>query len=90
MARFIEDYLELLDLRTAAIADQLQRSDLDGAVVTLLSLETSSTMAGADELAVAAAALRLAVQQQELDLERLLDAVVLRAESAKESLGSVD
>lgn len=56
--RFIADYLRLLPTRLDRIDVDLARGDLPAATVDLLSLATSSTMLGADEVTEAADQLR--------------------------------
>jgi len=51
MSRFVHDYLDLLDERVLAIDTNLTNGDLMAAEVAMLSLESSSTMVGATELA---------------------------------------
>lgn len=51
MDRFVADYLDLLDGRLVAIRRCLVDSDVEGARVAVLSLESSSKMLGATELA---------------------------------------
>jgi hypothetical protein len=51
MDRFVADYLDLLDGRLLAIRSCMVDSDLEGARVAVLSLESSSKMLGADVLA---------------------------------------
>ncbi|QDP95029.1 hypothetical protein FOE78_03065 [Microlunatus elymi] len=59
--RFIGDYLRLLDTRVARIEHSLEADDLSTATIALLSLATSSSMVGADDVAEAADQLRLRV-----------------------------
>ncbi len=51
MDRFVADYLDLLDGRLLAIRSCMIDSDLEGARIAVLSLESSSKMLGADVLA---------------------------------------
>ena len=51
MDRFVVDYLELLDGRLLAIRRCMVDSDVEGARIAVLSLESSSKMLGATELA---------------------------------------
>jgi hypothetical protein len=51
MDRFVTDYLLLLDGRLDAIRRCLEDSDIEGARVAVLSLESSSLMLGAGQLA---------------------------------------
>ena len=65
MARFVRDYLGLLDERVATITGQLESgNDLD-AHVGLLSLESTSSMVGAKELASIVGLLRGAVERKQ-------------------------
>ena len=63
MARFVSDYLALLDERVAVITAEVEsRNDLT-AHVALLSLESSSAMVGEKELASLVGLLRSAVER---------------------------
>jgi hypothetical protein len=63
MARFVRDYLGLLDQRVAVIKAEVEsRNDLT-AHVALLSLESSSAMVGEKELASLVRLLRSAVER---------------------------
>jgi hypothetical protein len=63
MARFVSDYLGLLDQRVALIKAEVEsRNDLT-AHVALLSLESSSAMVGEKELASLVRLLRSAVER---------------------------
>ena len=68
MARFVHDYLELLDHRLSSIRDHLEQRNFMTAHVALLSLESTSVMVGADELAQVAGRLREAVEQGDRDM----------------------
>lgn len=63
MDRFLVDYLQLLDGRLAAIRRCLADSDIEGARVAILSLESSSVMLGGTPLAT-----RLTELRSHLDL----------------------
>ena len=63
MARFVRDYLELLDQRVTTITDQLAAGNDLTAHISLLSLESTSSMVGAKELAKIAGLLREAVER---------------------------
>jgi hypothetical protein len=63
MDRFVADYLQLLDGRLDAIRRCLADSDIEGARVAVLSLESSSVMLGGGPLAA-----RLAELRAQLDL----------------------
>ena len=65
MARFVRDYLDLLDERVATITGQLESGNDLKAHVGLLSLESTSSMVGAKELATIAGLLRGAVERQQ-------------------------
>lgn len=76
MARFVHDYLELLDHRVSSIRSHLEQRNFMTAHVALLSLESTSVMVGADGLALAAGRLREAVEQGDRDVVPALLAVV--------------
>jgi hypothetical protein len=63
MARFVRDYLGLLDERVATIIGQLESGNDLTAHISLLSLESTSSMVGAKELAKIAGLLRGAVER---------------------------
>lgn len=63
MARFVRDYLELLDHRVDSIQHHLATGNFLTAHVALLSLESTSVMVGATELAQVAGRMRVAVEQ---------------------------
>ena len=63
MARFVRDYLGLLDERVTTITDQLESGNDLTAHISLLSLESTSSMVGAEELARIAGLLRGAVER---------------------------
>ena len=63
MDRFVTDYLQLLDGRLDTIRRCLDDSDIEGARVAILSLESSSVMLGGGPLAA-----RLAELRSHLDL----------------------
>jgi hypothetical protein len=63
MARFVRDYLELLDQRVTTITGQLESGNDLTAHVSLLSLESTSSMVGAKELAKIVGLLRGAVER---------------------------
>ena len=48
MARFVHDYLELLDHRVSSIRSHLEQRNFMTAHVALLSLESTSVMVGAE------------------------------------------
>jgi len=76
MARFVHDYLELLDHRVSSIRNHLEQRNFMTAHVALLSLESTSVMVGAGQLAQAAGRLREAVELGERDTVPALLAVV--------------
>ena len=76
MARFVHDYLELLDHRVSSIRSHLEQRNFMTAHVALLSLESTSVMVGADRLAQAAGQLREAVEQGDRDVVPALLTVV--------------
>jgi hypothetical protein len=63
MARFVRDYLGLLDERVTAITGQLEAGNDLTVHISLLSLESTSSMVGAKELAKIAGLLRGAVER---------------------------
>ena len=63
MARFVRDYLSLLDERVTTITDQLEAGNDLTAHISLLSLESTSAMVGAKELAKIAGLLRGALER---------------------------
>ena len=65
MARFVSDYLGLLDERVATITKLLESGNDLTAHTCLLSLESTSSMVGAKELAGIAGLLRGAVERQQ-------------------------
>jgi hypothetical protein len=65
MARFVRDYLGLLDERVATITAQLESGNDLTAHISLLSLESTSTMVGAKELASIAGLLRGAIERNQ-------------------------
>jgi hypothetical protein len=68
MARFARDYLGLLDERVATITAQIESGNDLSAHVSLLSLESTSFMVGAKELARIAGLLRGAVERRQTHL----------------------
>jgi hypothetical protein len=65
MTRFLDDYLSLLDARVSAIKQHISTGDDLTLNVVLLSLESSSSMVGARELATVVSLLRGAVERHE-------------------------
>ena len=87
MARFVHDYLELLDHRVSSIRHHLDQRNFMTAHVALLSLESTSVMVGAERLACAAGRLREAVEEGERDeVDELLAEVVGEAERTRDQL----
>lgn len=87
MARFVHDYLELLDHRVSSIRSHLDQRNFMTAHVALLSLESTSVMVGAHALARAAGRLREAVERGERDtVPALLADVSLEAERTRGEL----
>ncbi|MGI3782690.1 MAG: hypothetical protein ACRYG2_18155 [Janthinobacterium lividum] len=87
MARFVRDYLELLDHRVSSIRSHLEQRNFMTAHVALLSLESTSVMVGAGALARAAGRLREAVEQGERDtVPALLADVSVAAERTRTEL----
>ena len=90
MARFVHDYLELLDHRVSSIRSHLDQRNFMTAHVALLSLESTSVMVGASALARAAGRLREAVEQGERDtVPALLADVTVEAGRARSALAEV-
>ena len=88
MARFVHDYLELLDHRVSSIRHHLEQRNFMTAHVALLSLESTSVMVGAPNLADAAGRLREAVEAGERDtVGALVDEVSAEAEVTRRALG---
>ncbi|MGI8457696.1 MAG: hypothetical protein ACR2LI_06255 [Propionibacteriaceae bacterium] len=64
---FVTDFLTLLDDRLRSLHVLISQRRLEDSVTALLTIETSSLMIGADELASAATKLRLVVSEQRSD-----------------------
>ena len=87
MARFVRDYLELLDHRIEQVRRHLDLRNYMSAHVSLLSLESTSVMVGAAGLAAAAGRLRDAVEHGDRDaMPDLTAAVVVEAARARREL----
>jgi hypothetical protein len=86
MASFRRDYLELLDGRVAKITGLVAAAETEPAVVALLSLESSSSMVGAHDLAAAGRRLRDALAARQDDLAPLTAALVTEASTARDRL----
>lgn len=84
--QFLRDFLQLLDERTARIKQHLDEGDDSGAVVALLSLETSSQMAQADDLVRTTRELRQSVAAGTADVAARLCLMLRSAEDAKQLL----
>ena len=80
MARFVRDYLAMLDDRVSAITTELESGTDINAHVALLSLESASTMVGAPELAKLVGLLRSEVQRgQRNQIPALVEAITAEA-----------
>jgi hypothetical protein len=80
MDRFVRDYLGLLDERVTAITGQLESGNDLTADISLLSLESTSSMVGAKELAKIAGLLRGAIARgQRSTVPALVTAMVAEA-----------
>lgn len=87
MARFRQDYLDLLDDRVTTIGRLVALTQVEPAQVALLSLESSSAMLGLTDLAHAVRRLRFALAEDGDDeLMRLHGTVVERAALARHQL----
>ncbi|HZA04600.1 MAG TPA: hypothetical protein VE617_08545 [Propionibacteriaceae bacterium] len=91
MARFVRDYLGLLDQRVATITAQLESGNDLTAHTGLLSLESTSSMAGAGELAGIAGLLRGAVERKQKNaIPALVQAMTTEAGKVHQRLGRAD
>ena len=89
MARFVRDYLGLLDERITAITGQLESGNDLTANISLLSLESTSSMVGAKELAKIAGLLRGAIERgQRSTVPALVAAMTAEAARVHERLAS--
>lgn len=87
MARFVRDYLELLDHRVEQVRHHIDARNYMSAHVALLSLESTTAMVGAPSLVEAARRLRTAVEDGHRDtMPDLLAAMVDEAEQARQDL----
>lgn len=87
MARFVRDYLGLLDERVATITGQLESGNDLTAHISLLSLESTSSMVGAKELAKITGLLRGAVERgQRSVMPALVAAMTNEAVKVREQL----
>ena len=84
MARFRQDYLDLLDGRVATIERLVTQRETERTQVALLSLESSSAMVGASELADAVRRLRLALDTAapEEEIRALTSQMLVTADEA--------
>ena len=86
MVRFVVDYLDLLDTRMSTIKTHIASGDDMTANIALLSLESSSSMVGARELATVVGLLRGAVERRERQhLSALVQAMTNEAERFRAS-----
>lgn len=89
MARFVRDYLSLLEDRVAAITHQLESGNDLTAHVSLLSLESTSSMVGEKELARIAGLIRGAVERgQKHGVPTLVQAMAAEAGRVRERLSA--
>ena len=86
MASFRQDYLDLLAGRVAKISGLLAAAETEPAVVALLSLESSSSMVGAHDLAAAGRRLRDALGTPEVDLAPLTEQLTAEAAAVRDRL----
>ncbi|HEY5821210.1 MAG TPA: hypothetical protein VIT20_04505 [Propionibacteriaceae bacterium] len=91
MARFVADYLALLDQRVITIQAQLRVGRLTTAQVAMLSLESTSTMVGATAMATIVGQLRAALERGDLPaLPELSRAMVAEADNVRLQLRTPD
>jgi hypothetical protein len=87
VARFVNDYLSLLDSRIATIFADLASDDDEAPLISLLSLETTSVMIGALGVVEAARALRLAVEDNDRSATHaLFDALLIETAALRADL----
>ena len=90
MARFVRDYLALLDDRVRTIATELESGNDMAIHVALLSLESTSAMVGEKELAKIVGVMRTAVERRQRGgLPALLTAMTAEAERVRARLECV-
>jgi hypothetical protein len=82
MARFAADYLALLHQRILNIQAHLKAGNQHTAHVAMLSLESTSVMVGASNLARAVGALRAALDRGDRDAYAELDRAMVAAAAA--------
>ena len=89
--RFVCDYLGLLDQRMDGLARLLAADEPQATRIWVLSLETTSSMLGADEVVSAAAAVRALVEagddEAALESFQVLTDAVARLQSSLQELG---
>jgi len=84
---FVADFLELLDERLLGLERLLQRHRIEDSVTALLTIETSSLMVGAHDLAATAATLRRAVGSADVHIvPGLYDELLAASERTKAML----
>ena len=89
MARFVRDYLGLLDERVNAITCQLESGNDLSAHISMLSLESTSSMVGAKELAKIVGLLRGAIERgQRSTVAALVTAMTAEAARVHDWLAS--
>lgn len=86
MARFLTDYLALLDQRVLTIRAYLNAGNLTTAQVAMLSLESTSTMVGATALARTVSVLRAALERGDRAVFPELSAAMEREAAAVPAL----
>lgn len=86
MARFLVDYLALLDQRVLTIRAYLNAGNVTTAQVAMLSLESTSTMVGATALARTVGVLRAALERGDRAVYPELSAAMEREAAAVPAL----
>jgi hypothetical protein len=86
MARFLVDYLALLDQRVLTIRAYLNAGNVTTAQVAMLSLESTSTMVGATALAKTVSLLRAALERGDRAVYPELSAAMEREAAAVPAL----
>jgi hypothetical protein len=90
MAQFVRDYLALLDERVSVITSQLESGNDLTAHISLLSLESTSSMVGAKELAKIVGLLRGAVERgQRSTVPALVSAMTAEAARVRDQLSAL-
>lgn len=84
--QFVTDFLALLDARVCSVGASLRAGALSDCAVVLLTLETSSRMIGASQLAEAAAHLRGALNDQDDRTNALYVDLVTAGDQARQAL----